>query len=129
MYMMQKCEYVANYDSQLRITLPKCVSISQKLRITFRFLNLAYIHTHTHTHTHTYIYIYKYIYSHIYIYIHIYIHTNMYTHIYIRVYMYIVMGMIWNHDLKLSAWNDFDLKSLNGIWLWFKINIQNHKSF
>ena len=38
---MQKCKYFANYDSQLRITLPKCVAISQKLRIAFRFLNPA----------------------------------------------------------------------------------------
>ena len=30
-----------NNDSQLRITLPKCVAISQKLRITFHFLNPA----------------------------------------------------------------------------------------
>ena len=39
MYMMQKSEYVANNDSQLRITLPKYIAISQKLRITFCFLN------------------------------------------------------------------------------------------
>ena len=41
MYMMQKCKYVAKNDSQLQMTLPKCVAISQKLQISFRFLNPA----------------------------------------------------------------------------------------
>ena len=43
MYMMQKCDYIANYDSQLQITLPKCGAISQKLRITFLNLHSMYI--------------------------------------------------------------------------------------
>ena len=41
MSMMQKCKYIVNNDSQLRIIFPKCVAILQNLRITFRFFNPA----------------------------------------------------------------------------------------
>ena len=67
--MTQKCEYVANYDSQLRITLPKCIAISQKMRTTYCFLNPAlyiiciYICIYISIYIYTYICIYKYMYN------------------------------------------------------------------
>ena len=47
-YIIQKCQQVANNDLQLRITLSKCVAISQKLQITFCILNPAlYLYLYT----------------------------------------------------------------------------------
>ena len=56
---MQKCEQIANNDSQLRITLPKCVAIVTRLPKngeSLPLLNPA-LHTHIHTHVHTYIHV------------------------------------------------------------------------